>query len=151
MNPSTVRLALRAGFAVVAAAGLAVDAYVHFDLAPTYDAIKTGTLSQGDLFRAEAVTAVIAGLAVLVRPRRYTAAIAFAVAASGLAAVLVYRYVNVGRLGPIPAMYEPVWYAEKTRSAWAEGLAALSSAALFVTATVISSLDRRAPSSAGTS
>lgn len=151
MNPSTVRLGLRAAFAVVAAAGLAVDAYVHFDLAPTYDAIKTGTLSQGDLFRAEAVAAIIAGVAVLVRPRRYTAAFAFVVAASGLAAVLVYRYVDVGRLGPLPAMYEPVWYAEKTRSAWAEGIAALSSVALFVTTHLIASRDRAAPSSAGTS
>jgi hypothetical protein len=60
MNPSTVRLVLRTVFTVLTATGLAVDAYVHFDLAPTYDAIKTGTLSQGDLVRAEAVLALVA-------------------------------------------------------------------------------------------
>jgi hypothetical protein len=130
-RPSAARL-LRAAAAIVAAAGFAVDAYVHFDLAPTYDAIRTSTLSQGDLFRAEGVAAILAALAVLVRPRRYTAAFAFVVAASALAAVLVYRYRDLGSFGPIPSMYEPVWYAEKTQAAWAETAASAASAVLLV-------------------
>lgn len=131
MNVRT-NMALRYGLALIIAAGLAIDAFVHFDLASTFDPVKTSTLSEGDLFRAEAVAAVIAAAAVLLRPRRYTAAIAFMVAAAGTAAVLVYQYVDVGAFGPFPDMYDPLWYTEKTTSAIAEGIAALAALALFV-------------------
>ena len=122
---------IRYGLALIAAAGLAIDAWVHFDLASAYDPIKSSVLSQGDLFRAEGTVAAIAGAAVLIRPRRYTAAFAFLVAAAGTAAVLVYAYVNVGAFGPFPNMYDPLWYTEKTLSVWAEGIAAIAALALF--------------------
>jgi hypothetical protein len=125
------RSVVRLGLALVAAAGLAIQAYVHFDLASEYDVIKSSVLSQGDLFRAEAIVAVIAAVAVLLRPRRYTAAFAFVVAAAGMAAVLVYAYVNVGAFGPIPNMYDPIWFPKKTLSVWAEGIAAVAALALF--------------------
>jgi hypothetical protein len=134
VNTPSARTAVRTALAVLAAAGLAYDAYAHFDLAGTYDAVKTSDLSQGDLFRVEGVVAVLAALAILVRPRRYTALIAFAVGASALGAVLIYRYYQVKSIGPIPSMYEPVWYPEKTRSAWAEAVAAAASASVFVLA-----------------
>ena len=38
------------------------------------------------------------------------------------AAVMLYRYVDIPAIGPLPAMYEPVWFFEKTLSAVAEGL-----------------------------
>lgn len=126
--PAIVRIALTA----VTVLGLGYDAYAHFDLAANYDAIKTSSLSQGDLFRVEGVGASLAALAVLFRPRRYTALIAFAVAAAGLAAVLAYRYYNIKSFGPFPDMYEPVWYPKKTGSAYAEGGAAIAAAGLFV-------------------
>ena len=44
---------------------------------------------------------------------------------SALGAVLLYRYVNVPMLGPFPAMYEPVWFPDKTLSAVTEAVAAL--------------------------
>jgi hypothetical protein len=90
---------------MIAAAGLAIDAYAHFDLASTYSGVKSSVLSQGDLFRAEATVSAIAAAAVLLRPRRYTAAFACVVATAGTATVLVYAYVNVGAFGPIPNMY----------------------------------------------
>ncbi len=124
-------LAIRTILTVIAAAGLAVDAFVHFDLASAYAGVKSSTLSQADLFRAEGAVAVIAGVAVLVRPRRYTAALAFLVSAGGVAAVLLYRYVDVGAFGPFPNMYEPIWYGKKTLSAWAEGFAALAALGLL--------------------
>lgn len=130
MSPRAA-LVVRLVLTALAVLGLAVDAYVHFDLASNYDAIKTSTLSQGDLFRVEGVVAVLAALAIIVRLRRYTALIAFLVAASALAVLLIYRYVNVTAFGPIPSMYEPVWFTEKTRSAYAEGLATVASAALL--------------------
>lgn len=125
------RVALRWTLALIAAAGLAIDAYVHFDLAPGYMGVKSSVLSQGDLFRGEATVAAIAAAAVLLRPRRYTAAFAFVVAAAGTAAVLVYAYVDIGAFGPFPNMYEPFWFPEKTLSVWAEGIGALAGLALF--------------------
>jgi hypothetical protein len=124
--------AVRAILTLLVVAGLGVDAYIHFDLAAAYDVIKTSAVSQGTLFRAEAIAAIAAAITVVIRPRRHNAMLAFAVAASALAAVLVYRYINVGRLGPIPSMYEPVWYPQKTQGAWAETIAVLASAALIL-------------------
>ncbi len=118
--------------AIVAAAGLVVDAYIHLDLASNYDPVATSTLSQGDLFRAEAAVAIVAALALLVRVRFYTAAAAFVVAASALAAVLVYRYQDIGSIGPIPSMYEPVWFTEKSIAAIAEAVSAVASASLLI-------------------
>lgn len=132
-GPRPLTVALRVLLTAIAVLGLAYDAYAHFDLAANYDAIKTSTLSQGDLFRAEGAAAALAALAVLLRPRRYTALFAFAVAAAGVTAVLVYRYINIKSFGPFPDMYEPIWYPEKTRSAYAEGAAALAAAALLAT------------------
>lgn len=124
-------LAIRTFLILVVVAGLAIDAYVHFHLASGYAGVKTSTLSQADLFRVEGALAVIAAAALLVRPRRYTAAFAFLVTAGGTAAVLLYKYVNVGAFGPVPNMYEPIWYTEKTLSVWAEGIAALAALALL--------------------
>jgi hypothetical protein len=108
---------------VATAAALGVDAVVHWQNAPAYDAVKA-TFSQGELFRAEAVLAVAAGLLVLIRPRPSSWLAALLVAASALGAVLLYRYVDVGLLGPLPDMYENTWQVPgKLLSAYAEGAA----------------------------
>jgi hypothetical protein len=61
---------------------------------------------------------------VLVRPRRSGWLAALGVAASALAAVLLYRYVDLGSLGPLPDMYENTWQVPgKLLSAYAEGAA----------------------------
>ncbi|MGW2254198.1 hypothetical protein ACWCXH_29000 [Kitasatospora sp. NPDC001660] len=114
----------------LAAAGLAVDAYIHAHLADQYDAVSE-SVSQGDLFRIEAGLAALAALLLLVWPRRSAVALAFAVAAGGLAALLLYRYVDVGTLGPLPNMYEPVWFSDKQAAAIAEGVAALAAGLLL--------------------
>jgi len=132
MATSVRRLSsLRWSLILITAVGLLIDAYVHFHLAPAYSGVRSSVLSQGDLFRAEATVAVIAAATLLFRPRRYTAALAFVVAAAGTAAVVVYTYVNLGGFGPVPNMYDPSWYTEKTLSAVAEGMAAIASLALF--------------------
>jgi hypothetical protein len=112
------------GIGLVVAVGLVVDAFVHFQLAPDYQLAAPGGIGQGNLFRIAAVAAVLTALWVLVRPSRLSFAAAFLVAASALAAVLLYRYVDVPALGPIPSMYEPLWFPEKTFSAVAEAVAA---------------------------
>jgi len=120
----------------VVVAGLAYDAYVHWQLAPDFDAVVGSgaavTVSQGQLFRVEAVLALAALVAVVAVRRRWSAAAAFAVAAGGLAAVLVYRYHDVGPLGPLPDMYDPIWYAEKVGSAIAEGAAAVAAVVVLL-------------------
>ena len=123
---------------VVTAAALGYQSYVHFHLASTYDPVQGTLLSQGDLFRVEAVAAALAAVAVLAVRTWWTALAALAVAGGGLSAVLLYRYVDVGAFGGLPGMYEPTWYAEKTRSAVVEGLGALTALAL-----VARSLSRR--------
>jgi hypothetical protein len=122
----------RAVARVLAAAGLAVDAYVHADLAPRYDGI-VASISQGDLFRIEAGLASLAALLVLVWRRLPADAFAFLVAAGGLALVLIYRYVDVGELGPVPDMYEPLWNNDKTLSAVSQGVAAVATGLLMLT------------------
>lgn len=112
------RLVLR----VLVAAGLAVSAYVHADLAAVYDGVGA-RVSQGNLFRIDAAVASLAALAVLAAGRRSGFGLAFVVAASSLGAILVYRYVDVGQLGPLPNMYEPAWFPEKSAAAVAEAAA----------------------------
>jgi hypothetical protein len=108
---------------IATAAALGIDAIVHWQNAPAYDAV-TGTVSQGQLFRVEAALAVVVGLLVLVRPRPSSWLAALLVAASALAAVLLYRYVDVGAVGPLPDMYENTWQVPgKLLSADAEGAA----------------------------
>lgn len=107
-------------------AGLAVDAYVHFHLAG--DVGSHGVLSEGRLFWIQGVVAALVAVLVLIRARRPSYVIAFLVAGSALGAVLLYRYVDVGSLGPLPNMYEPVWYGEKVLTTIAEAVATVAAA-----------------------
>jgi hypothetical protein len=116
---------------LLAVAGLVVDAIVHLDLASAFAHVRTSTISQADLFRIEAVVALLVAGALLLHPRRSTALAVFVVAASAAVAVVVYRYVDVGRIGPVPNMYDPYWQpVGKWLSAVAEVVAAGASAAL---------------------
>jgi predicted signal transduction protein with EAL and GGDEF domain len=89
-------------------------------------------VSQGELFRLEATLALIAMLLVLATRRRFASALAFLIAAGGLGALLLYGYVDVGGFGPVPDMYDPVWYTQKTITAVAEAIAAVGALALFM-------------------
>jgi len=110
------------------AAALGIDAAVHARNAPAYDVVKA-TVSQGELFRVEAALATVVGLLVLIRPRRSSWVAALLVAASALAAVLLYRYVDLGSLGPFPDMYENTWQVPgELLSASAEGVAVVLAA-----------------------
>lgn len=117
---------------LLTAAGLAVDAYVHIVTASAYDFPAGGVVTQGDLFRIEAGVAILAAVLVLLLPRRTTFGFAFLVAASALGAVVFYRYVDVGSLGPLPNMYEPVWTRDKLVSAVAEAVAAAAALGGFL-------------------
>jgi hypothetical protein len=106
------------------AATLAIDAYVHADLVDHYAANRSpGGLSQGDLFHIEAAVASLAALLIIVSGRRLVWALAALVAASALAAIIISANYDIGTIGPIPDMYEPLWYPEKTLTASAEAVA----------------------------
>lgn len=120
------------GLGLVVAAGLGVDAYVHLHLASSYALVRTSAISQATLFRIEGVAAIVAAVLVVVRPHRLTALFALLVSGGGVAAVLLYTEADPGRIGPLPDMYEPVWYADKTNSLIGEAVAAVMSLALLV-------------------
>jgi hypothetical protein len=110
---------------VLVAACLVVDAVVHLKLAHGYQQAQPGGIGEGTIFRIESVVALIAAVWVLVRGSRPAFGLAFLVGLSAVAAAVLYRYVNVPSFGPIPSMYEPVWFTKKTVSAVAEAAAAV--------------------------
>lgn len=105
------------------AAGLVVSAVIHVQLAPGYQQAAPGGIGQGTLFLVQAGTAALAAVFVLLRGSRMAFAVAAVVAFSSLAAVILYRYVQVPAIGPLPSMYEPVWYTAKVITAIAEAAA----------------------------
>lgn len=104
--------------------GLAVDAYIHLRMAPVMDIAAPGGVGGGTLFRAQGTAAAVAGLVLLVRPRWWTYALAALVALSALGPSLLYHFVDVPAIGPVPSMHDPLWSPEKVVSLLGEALAA---------------------------
>lgn len=118
------RRALSWSLRLLTIAGLAVDGWVHADLVDRYRLnAAPGGLSQGDLFRAVAVASALAAMLLLLSGRAPVWLLAWLVAASGLAGLLFYRFYDPGAIGPLPDMYEPRWYPEKTLAGIAEAVA----------------------------
>lgn len=113
---------------VIVVAALVLDAVVHLRLVSGYQAGQPAGIGTGNVFRIASTLAIVAALWVLLRGSRAAYAAAFAVAFSAVVAVVLYRYVDVPQLGPIPPMYEPIWFFEKTLSAVAEGVGAIAAA-----------------------
>ncbi len=119
---------------LVVAAGLVVDAVVHWLYAPDMAYLQGGSISGELLFQVQAAVAAVAAVVVLVYGNRWAYALAFAVAGSAVGALLLYHYVDVGALGPLPNMYDPMWYTEKWLSLVGEGIAAVAAVAGFAQA-----------------
>ncbi|HEY8478261.1 MAG TPA: hypothetical protein VIL71_00385 [Spirillospora sp.] len=119
---------------LLVAAGLAVDAYVHWVFAPDMEFVEGGSIGGDVLFRVQAVAAGLVAVLILVHVSRWAYALALLVAGSAVGALLLYYYVDVGALGPLPDMHEPVWYLEKTLSLVGEGIATLAALAGFFVA-----------------
>lgn len=135
MSPVTGRgrtSSLLLAFRILIAAGLITSAVIHFQLAAGYQQAAPGGIGQGNLFRIQAAVAILSGLYVLVRGSRPAYLVAAAVALSAFAAVIIYRYVDLPAFGPIPAMYEPVWFTEKVVTAVVEGIAGALSVAGYL-------------------
>jgi glucan phosphoethanolaminetransferase (alkaline phosphatase superfamily) len=122
---STTTPAIRV-LAAVMAVLLAIDAYVHLKNASQYDSFKSSVMSEGTLFRIQGVAAIVVAVAVLIWPRVITWLLALLVSGSAAVAVVLYTYVDVGPLGPLPNLYENTWRAPgKLASAVAETLGVL--------------------------
>ena len=127
-RPSSVALLLRG----LVATGLAIDAVIHLRLARGYQLAAGAGIGEGTLFRIQAGLAIVVAVAVVVRGNRVVAVLALLIAAAALGAMVLYRYVDVPSFGPLPAMYEPVWFPEKTLSAVAEAVAVIGALALVL-------------------
>ncbi|OLT29706.1 hypothetical protein BJF79_40580 [Actinomadura sp. CNU-125] len=119
---------------LVVAAGLVVDAVVHWIYAPDMAYVQGGAISGELLFQVQAAVAGVAAVVVLVVGSRWAYALGFVVAGSAVGALLLYHYVDVGALGPLPDMYDPIWYTEKWLSLVGEGIATVAAAAGFALA-----------------
>lgn len=110
---------------VLVVVALAVDCVVHVQLADAMQLAAPGGIGGGTLFRAQAIAAGLAAVILLATGRRFAYILAAVVALSAFVPVLLYTYVAVPALGPIPSMYDPTWSDKKLLSALAEGLAVL--------------------------
>lgn len=106
-------------------AALAVDAVVHLQLAPAIQLAAPGGIGGGTLFQLQAGAAIVAGLWLLLRGSRWAYLFSALVLASVFAAVMLYSYVDVPPIGPIPRMYDPLWGTTKIVSTVVEALGAL--------------------------
>lgn len=113
---------------VLTAAALGVDAVIHARLAPGYQSAAPDGIGEGNLFYIEAAAAAAAAIYVLVRPGKGAYLAALIIAAGGLGALLLYRYIDVPAFGPFPSMYEPVWFTEKTLTAIGQAIAMIAAA-----------------------
>ena len=116
--------------AIGLAVTLALDGYIHATTAALHDPVHGGVLTAGNLFRFETAVRVLLVVLLLIRPARWSFVAALVATATALGIVLLYRYVNVGPIGPIPNLYEPSWQVPgKVASASAEVIAIVLSAA----------------------
>src|SRR4051794_41985034 len=97
------RLVLR----VIAATCLGISAYVHLHLAHRYG--FPGTISGETIFRVQGVVAATIAVLLLVTGNKWVWVAAALVGLASFAAVMLYPYVNVGAIGPLPQMYDSTW------------------------------------------
>ncbi len=127
-----VRRGLVWTFVTIACAGLLVDGVTHLDLARSYSLVRSSLINEADLFRIEGTAAILVGFSLVIRPSRMTALLAVVVGLAGAAALLFYTYFDPGVIGPIPDMYEPVWYREKLASFVGQIVAVVGGIALLI-------------------
>ena len=113
------RPAARSGRALrlLGALALGISAVVHLRLAlERPPLLADGGITLSGLFLAQAVAAAVVVVWVLLRGDRPAWAAFGLVAVGSLVALLASVYVEVPAIGPLPPIYEPVWYADKVIS-----------------------------------
>jgi hypothetical protein len=107
---------------VLGAAALGVSSYVHLHLADRYP--YPGTITGTQLFYAQGIVAAVLGLALLLTGHRLVWIAAAALGVASFAAVMLYRYTDLGAIGPLPDMNDMTWQPspDKLLSAVVEAL-----------------------------
>ena len=124
-------------------AALGISSYVHIHLADNYPYI--GTISGTQMFYAQGITAAVIALALLITGHRLVWVAAAALGIASFAAVMLYRYTDLGAIGPLPNMHDPTWQPSPDKL-----LSAVVEAALPVLWLASELVRRRArPASAG--
>lgn len=118
---------------LVIVVGLTIDAYIHYKLAPEYNAVHS-TISEDQIFYTEAIAAILTALLTIFIRRTTVYVIALLTAGSALVAVMVNTYVHLGAIGPIPDMYEHEWFGDKVTATIAETAAMVAAAAMTIVA-----------------
>lgn len=110
------RIALR----VLAVAALGISSYVHLHVAHLYS--YGSTITGTDMFVGQGIVAAVVAVVLLVTGNRWVWVLAALVGLASFGAVMLYRYVDVGAIGPIPNMYDATWQPspDKLMSAIAE-------------------------------
>ncbi|WP_298459865.1 hypothetical protein [uncultured Cellulomonas sp.] len=109
---------------VLGAITLGFSGYLHLRIALDRPPLfGDGEVTLSGLFVAQAVAAAVVVVWVLVRGD-VLAWLAFAaVAAGSLVALLLSVVVRIPSIGPLPVIYEPLWYTDKYLAAISAGLA----------------------------
>ncbi|MCL3861691.1 hypothetical protein [Actinotalea sp. K2] len=111
---------------LLGAVALGYSGYLHLRLAlERPPLLADGGITLSGLFLAQAAAVAVVVLWVAVRGSRAAWVGFAAVAVGSLLAVLLSVYVQIPAIGPIPSLYEPLWYFEKTWSAISAGVAVL--------------------------
>jgi len=131
--------ALRIIVVIITAAALVLNAVIHFELASIYDAIPGALLSQGALFRIQAVVGIVIAVMLMIsvkvgRIALSTAVVAAIVAAGGFALVVTTTLIplDLTAIG-LPYLFEPIWFSDKIMTVVVQAVAlvtALAAAAL---------------------
>ncbi|HEX3828312.1 MAG TPA: hypothetical protein VHV82_13685 [Sporichthyaceae bacterium] len=115
--------------AALTAVALVASAYLHLHLAANYAPnVVAGGISEGDMFHIQALASVAAAAGLMIAvmaDHRWLGPALLASAgllAGSLAALVAYRYFDIGRILILPDMYEPAWFRDKTLSAVIEGV-----------------------------
>lgn len=119
--------ALNLATRIITAVALVVNAYIHFRLATTFDAVTGTLLSLGDLFRIQGAAGVLVALVVVALPRRWVAVAAAGLAAAGIAMLVisVYAPLDLSAIG-LPVISESAWYPDKLMALASQGIAMIA-------------------------
>ena len=109
---------------VVVLLAIAISAYTHLRLASDYDHPAGGSFTQGTLFKVQAVVALLIAITLAIRANINGWANATLLLLGSFAAVLFYRYGNLGQFLFLPDMRDKTWSSRdnlKVISTFAEG------------------------------
>jgi hypothetical protein len=115
------------------AVALIINAVIHLRLAAPFDAVAGTIVTQGDLFRIQAVSNVAAIAVVVFARRRWADALALVIAAGGAALIVVTALVplDLTAIG-LPLLFEPAYYPDKTYALVAQLVAVAAATALIL-------------------